>query len=1183
MRKLFFFLCALFTGVSAAWAGEPITLTFERSDGDVSVFVNGANGATATFTEESGYGLKDGGSITEAILCPNINANTDPTIVLKFTVDNLPADFQFNTVSLFIHALNASGGYQSVHNPAVNNVPRRWNVEVGINNENVVTATDLDIALNAVQASRDLKTEQSRTLGSSSITLTLTLTAGTDNPGCFFGLESITLQDIDPKDVAFQNLQSVYDTYYGYYDSFTPGTDPGQYGVEEVAAFRAVLDLVANLDGPDSNYDELTAEDLDRLAEQIVETYQAVLNSLVNLSISSGYYRIKNGGLTYTQNVTNENGESQTVEVDKYMYVNENGTTLSGAWGSVDDLSNHAPSLWKLTDNGGGTFELVNMAFNAQFNKGSQSATYTLQTDSTELMYIKFSPREDRGDAMYMNIRVATQTGAYAWLHQGGHNNGAGISGNVVGWTSGPAASEWLFVPVSDEEAEAIMEAYAPIRDRELMLASYNSIMTNAKANLEIAYDLKKTVDTDQPLITDNSQFSSPYTETSEGSLDNLLDGDASTYWHSIWTDGAVAFDTHYLQVEVNDADIPTLAAVVGYRSNATGNFVTVMNVRGTNNADAEKEDCELLGTINLPFNAAGNMNVVSDVFEAKNYRYLRFYPVTTVGDASNGFFHLAEFQLYPAEAYQSETAQAIMLGELYTNLKAVVDAQKDMETEDIQKEQYEKLKAAYEAFMEKFVDPTELRNTMKNLGSVLATIRTDKSDPGFWTSESAGDGFKAIYDAAEAYDAAGVYTTEQSADYIEMLNKQYKDIYASAIQVQEGKWYRIRFPEEEDFEKYGWDKVAGNGSATVPSLFGKYASVADLIVDAETNEEHIESVDPEYVAVGHTLHFQEESDLSDNALFRFIAVGDTAYMMQNKSTGLFLKAKATNDDVIVSAHPTLFNVSATGLGTNLIAAKNLTGTAQNNLHAAVSGNTLRTWNASGLGSRSAFYIEEAEDVDNDYDGTLFNIAELNMGSVTGYCFPVEISVPEDTDAEMWTVNSVDVLDDDSLSLSVSLAQIEGNVAPAGRPFILVYGAPEEYNAEEEGDMVVLKHGYEIGCKEPETDQALKGTFTGGTLAAGRLMTEGNSIVVNKRSNTSIAANSAYINPGWTAKTSATVEVQFDASAPDGIQSALQSVSHSGAVYTIDGRLVSKKAGLSDLQKFGKGVYILNGTKVVVK
>ncbi|MBQ7443368.1 MAG: hypothetical protein IJS59_05815 [Bacteroidaceae bacterium] len=55
-------------------------------------------------------------------------------------------------------------------------------------------------------------------------------------------------------------------------------------------------------------------------------------------------------------------------------------------------------------------------------------------------------------------------------------------------------------------------------------------------------------------LIIDAGQLSSPYTDPSEGSLAALIDGNASTFWHSSWHNGPVANHTHYLQVALPEA-----------------------------------------------------------------------------------------------------------------------------------------------------------------------------------------------------------------------------------------------------------------------------------------------------------------------------------------------------------------------------------------------------------------------------------------------------------------------------------------------------------------------------------------------------------------------------------------------------------------------------------------------------
>ena len=151
--------------------------------------------------------------------------------------------------------------------------------------------------------------------------------------------------------------------------------------------------------------------------------------------------------------------------------------------------------------------------------------------------------------------------------------------------------------------------------------------------------------DTDNPLITNVSQLSSPNTEPTQGSLAAMIDGDASTFWHSTWSDGDVEAGSHYFQVEMpNQDDIDVVFKVV--RRQASNDQITEWGVYGTNNANASKEECARLAVVTTPYTYSGE-TCTSDVFNTDGYRYLRFYINNTTN--GRGYGHLAEFQLYPA------------------------------------------------------------------------------------------------------------------------------------------------------------------------------------------------------------------------------------------------------------------------------------------------------------------------------------------------------------------------------------------------------------------------------------------------------------------------------------------------------------------------------------------------------
>ena len=159
----------------------------------------------------------------------------------------------------------------------------------------------------------------------------------------------------------------------------------------------------------------------------------------------------------------------------------------------------------------------------------------------------------------------------------------------------------------------------------------------------------KLTLLEDQPLITNASQLSSPYTETSEGSLANLIDDDVTTYWHSSWKGGSVTPGLHYFQTKMPDGEY-SLVAFRFTRRNTEDDHTIEWSVRGTNDTDASKEDCEELLHTTTPY-SSNSETLTSKPFVSKGYKYLRFYSEAQNGTnefGSRGFFHLAEFQLYP-------------------------------------------------------------------------------------------------------------------------------------------------------------------------------------------------------------------------------------------------------------------------------------------------------------------------------------------------------------------------------------------------------------------------------------------------------------------------------------------------------------------------------------------------------
>jgi hypothetical protein len=124
-----------------------------------------------------------------------VNGNTDPTITWGIQLNGVPANYKLKGMALDIHALNGAGQYQD---PA-DNVNRHWNVAVAQGETPVANFADIEISQG---------TEEGRTMGNNHkvhsvaaealaatdpMTLNFTVTKGSENKGCFFGLSEVTL------------------------------------------------------------------------------------------------------------------------------------------------------------------------------------------------------------------------------------------------------------------------------------------------------------------------------------------------------------------------------------------------------------------------------------------------------------------------------------------------------------------------------------------------------------------------------------------------------------------------------------------------------------------------------------------------------------------------------------------------------------------------------------------------------------------------------------------------------------------------------------------------------------------------------------------------------------------------------------------------------------------------------
>ena len=647
----------------------------------------------------------------------------------------------------------------------------------------------------------------------------------------------------------------------------------------------------------------------------------------------------------------------------------------------------------------------------------------------------------------------------------------------------------------------------------------FKMMLDELSGKIQIAKDARSSIDDNKPLVSDLNPITSPCSDKTEGQhIEYLWDGDGNTFWHSSWHGEYQIEPHHFFQVEVTDPEAYASAVFKFVRRKTSGNQINKWSIWGSNQSwDDELDDnnmpvilqgsegLEKLADITTPYHVGNYAEVhISDIFETKGYKYLRFYVEGTCNsDGSQGsnskYMHLSEFQVYPGQIYQSPTSQYNVMGNTAKNVEDLLEEFADYDYQYFNVQDYNRLKSAYDAFVEIFVDPTDLREAIaayenKNSDVVVGT------DPGFWPAGSTAD-IESTLTAAKTYDAAGAYTSDQSAAFIAQMADQAAAIDAAPIKIQEGKWYRFRFGTEAEYDQYGWNK-AGNTATYIldkedpeypetlginnDALFGKYLAVAKRVNNYDeyygTLIGHsIVSIAKEEIMLNNSIYGISLDDLQDKemSLWRFVKIGEAGYVIQNKATGLFI-----HHDAYLSVQPGLFTQHPSGFGQNAFFNKTIQGSDKAPLHLAQSGNVLCAWGnntdtgwTDADGRRGSFFVEEVEDVAPDYTFGDFQM-NLKPGDIDGWCFPVPVTLKNPDSMELWSIANLERNDEGSTNenVKVTFSQIDSEV-PAGCPFFIVAKGdmPED---DEEYEPVIAKFGFTLNLvTEPQTDSYLKGCF----------------------------------------------------------------------------------------------------------
>ena len=380
--------------------------------------------------------------------------------------------------------------------------------------------------------------------------------------------------------------------------------------------------------------------------------------------------------------------------------------------------------------------------------------------------------------------------------------------------------------------------------------------------------------------------------------------------------------------------------------------------------------------------------------------------------------------------------------------------------------------------------------------------------------------------------------------------------------------------------------------TAAGQALQNAFATVNKVLLKDVTEEDYATAA-PAYKA------YQAEFNTAQgkNILPSVNEEAPSTYVLQNKATGLFVWADKPADgnntnNVYLKTIPSLLQHKAIGYERNLLSARTVADESCNNLHFGESNRRFCTWGSTEPTSNSGLIICEA---DEEYVApeTFTFLKDVKYGRFVDWCHSVTLNVVEAPE-ESAAYTPLGWYRDEDETLFLALKTIE--TIPAGEPAFYIYGDTTYYDPEADDDYEPVKFSFSADEKpifEGTTVNGLMGTLVRYTLKkneiyfnntyAGWPVEGGASVGVTACSAVLNLKECPEVDPEGEYDFSICLAEKDDADGVKDINTALEKVSQRGDVYSVDGKLLRSGATLNSLKSLGKGMYILNGVKVLVK
>ena len=979
------------------------------------------------------------------------------------------------------------------------------------------------------------------------------------------------------------------------------GEGAGEYSEELYNAFMELWEKAqAVINGEAS----LSDAEIDDVAEKLKPALEAFKNS--GKGLTEGYYILRSmrprADWTSSAYPWGRNGSGYD---DGAIYdgsaINASDANLRWSYKADDEVAFYLEGLdktayetakfvWKATkagkldDDGNELYYFQNIETEKYIGKDPKTYSPVVMHDTPQVAFtIAANPNFPGWFSFYSPaLTVASEDARFPADYSGLHCSSD--VNNVVAWDWRVGGSCWKVETLTEDEVEMLRDNLAGpqrVNKAKSLVAQYEDYMVKGYSYDGYNADGTKSLSAKtgslelDGLVTSVEQIACPMNETSEGSMENLFDGDKGTYMHSTWSSSWKG--DHYLEMTIDQPETDLLFKWVKRFKNdgTTNNSGAPLNVViwGTNNeADLAIDKAEDAATAD-EFNAWQNTwkelgkatfeytlaveetntaNAVgfAHVQLSEPVKYIRMAVKTRVadGDVPNGnkYFHGSEFRLYKSVLNMEESLISAVPAEVLKALQDAVElANEAIADGEVSEELLNQLQAALDKFLEYFPEPAKLSDAITE-AKTLTENAEEGEGLGFYEPGAIAALEKAIAEAEAKVKP--VMTISEINNALAALAAAV-DAYNAALHVPASGLYVIKSESENE---------ANTGRA----ITATYSSTTD--------------------AMNHRGGADEANTELRPGSYWLVEKVEGGYTYKNLYTGRYLAPVGTKRDLITqSDEPYVFGIRfAKTPGCFNITVAEEDAYNGNYFYANVQPNTgkLVTWtDATGRdNSAFSFHVQSVEEVDAKLaeSGMLFDV--YYPGAAQLYTFPVDMDVFVEGEAGAF----YSVIGQDSQNNIQLKALAEGTVLKAGQAYVYVSAE----GTTDKTAIFYMPQGVELSkaakTTEVKNENGLCGVFESQELVAGLgvFSTDHSKVLVSEEGDVAAAGTGFFAQMPKTTETGdITLACNGEIVSEAGITAIIDNRKADNSIYTISG------VRMNSMKNLPAGLYIIGGKKYIVK